>query len=504
MHPPRFGSDPQIDALPVHTIADVLRLASSVDIRARGERGVQTDFAVRGANFGQMLVLIDGVRLNDAQSGHHNGDIPVPLDAVERIEVLYGPGSSLFGADAFGGTVNTRYCVAAFCDDDGFDTDMGYRGKNQFWMVIQERGAKDNGAELNGEINGATTGTNQPIGNFEVYNAASAGIAVGILCLPIVSSLAEDALQAVPRSLRDAAYGLGGTRFDVSMKVVVPAALSGIISSFLLAIARAVGETMILAVAAGMLEAAADDLTIEDGKIFVKGAPAKSVPLGDVAAAAAGKPGLPLPGGISPGLEATDYFTVKGTAFSSGTNLAVVEVDPDTGEVKVLRYVVVRRQRHRHLPRAPAAQLRQQTHRPARGRLRLVRDVVPGAPELLFKRYANGSSFGQAVKHFFTDFRIRKIEGESYISAIFVGRLPRKNIAGVNGLTGSFSAKIEAGVQYLVLILFGSVHGRIVVTGLNIYPSTQNVFVKGQGFFAVPFKMQIRDKSDGICTHGIL
>ena len=53
-----------------------------------------------------MLVLVDGVRLNDAQSGHHNGDIPVPLDAVERIEVLYGPGSSLFGADAFGGTIN--------------------------------------------------------------------------------------------------------------------------------------------------------------------------------------------------------------------------------------------------------------------------------------------------------------------------------------------------------------------------------------------------------------
>ena len=96
----------QIAALPVHTIADVLRLVASVDVRARGERGVQTDFAVRGANFGQMLVLVDGVRLNDAQSGHHNGDIPVPLDAVERIEVLYGPGSSLFGADAFGGTVN--------------------------------------------------------------------------------------------------------------------------------------------------------------------------------------------------------------------------------------------------------------------------------------------------------------------------------------------------------------------------------------------------------------
>jgi iron complex outermembrane receptor protein len=96
----------QIARLPVHSIADLLRIASTVDVRARGERGVQTDFAIRGATFGQMLVLVDGVRINDAQSGHHNGDIPVPLDAVERIEVLHGPGSSLYGADAFGGTVN--------------------------------------------------------------------------------------------------------------------------------------------------------------------------------------------------------------------------------------------------------------------------------------------------------------------------------------------------------------------------------------------------------------
>jgi iron complex outermembrane receptor protein len=96
----------QIEALPAHSVADVLRLAASVDVRARGIRGIQTDFAVRGANFGQMLVLVDGVRLNDAQSGHHNGDIAVSLDEVERIEILHGPGSALFGADAFGGTVN--------------------------------------------------------------------------------------------------------------------------------------------------------------------------------------------------------------------------------------------------------------------------------------------------------------------------------------------------------------------------------------------------------------
>jgi outer membrane cobalamin receptor len=128
----------QIDALPVHTVADVLRLASSVDVRARGILGVQTDFAVRGANFGQMLMLVDGVRLNDAQSGHHNGDIPVPLDAVERIEILQGPGSAIFGADAFGGTVNVitrRSAPASFQVRGGADD---YAGGQAQWGV--ERG----------------------------------------------------------------------------------------------------------------------------------------------------------------------------------------------------------------------------------------------------------------------------------------------------------------------------------------------------------------------------
>ena len=86
---------------------------------------------------------------------------------------------------------------------------------------------------------------------FNIYNAMSAGIAVGILCFPTVCSLAEDALQAVPSSLRDGAFGLGGTRFDATIKVILPAALSGIISAFLLAIARAIGEPMIVALAAG-------------------------------------------------------------------------------------------------------------------------------------------------------------------------------------------------------------------------------------------------------------
>ena len=86
---------------------------------------------------------------------------------------------------------------------------------------------------------------------FGGYNALSAGIAVGIMILPIICSLSEDALRAVPRSLRDGAFALGGTRFDVSVKVVVPAALSGIVAAFLLAVSRAIGETMIVALAAG-------------------------------------------------------------------------------------------------------------------------------------------------------------------------------------------------------------------------------------------------------------
>jgi len=74
---------------------------------------------------------------------------------------------------------------------------------------------------------------------------------MGIMILPLVSSMSEDALHAVPRSLREAAFGLGATRFETAVKVVVPAALSGIIAAFIIGISRAVGETMIVAIAAG-------------------------------------------------------------------------------------------------------------------------------------------------------------------------------------------------------------------------------------------------------------
>lgn len=86
----------------------------------------------------------------------------------------------------------------------------------------------------------------------EIYNTGSAGIVIGILILPLVSSMSEDALNAVPHSLREAAYGLGATKLETAIKIVVPAAFSGIAAAFIVAISRAIGETMIVVMAAGL------------------------------------------------------------------------------------------------------------------------------------------------------------------------------------------------------------------------------------------------------------
>lgn len=88
-------------------------------------------------------------------------------------------------------------------------------------------------------------------GVVEIYNTASAGIVIGILILPLVTSMSEDALTAVPRALREAAYGLGATKLETSVRIVLPSALSGIAAAVIVAMSRAVGETMVVAVAAG-------------------------------------------------------------------------------------------------------------------------------------------------------------------------------------------------------------------------------------------------------------
>ena len=103
----------QISALPAATVDEVLRSVPGLEVQGRGLRGVQADFSIRGSTFSQVLVLIDGMRWNDPLTGHFNSSLPVGLDEIERIEVLKGPASALYGADAMGGVIHIITKTAA-------------------------------------------------------------------------------------------------------------------------------------------------------------------------------------------------------------------------------------------------------------------------------------------------------------------------------------------------------------------------------------------------------
>jgi iron complex outermembrane receptor protein len=117
-------------ALLLNGITDLLQLDPSLDLRQRAPGGVQADLSIRGSTFGQTLVLLNGLRLNDPQSGHHDMDIPVPLEAVTRVETLRGSGSSLYGSDAVGGVVNIITVPPAHTDLR-LRTALGNDGINQ-------------------------------------------------------------------------------------------------------------------------------------------------------------------------------------------------------------------------------------------------------------------------------------------------------------------------------------------------------------------------------------
>ena len=102
----------ELARLPVATVAEALQFVGGLDLRQRGPRGVQADLSIRGGTFEQVLVLIDGVKLTDPQTGHHTLNIPVPLANVARIEVLKGPGARLYGQNAFAGVINVVTKVA--------------------------------------------------------------------------------------------------------------------------------------------------------------------------------------------------------------------------------------------------------------------------------------------------------------------------------------------------------------------------------------------------------
>jgi phosphate transport system permease protein len=120
--------------------------------------------------------------------------------------------------------------------------------------------------------------------NVEIFNALSGGLIMGVMILPTVASLSEDAMSAVPRDLREGAFALGSTKMQVSTRIVVPAAVSGIIASFVLGISRAVGETMIALVAVGQVANLTFDprLAVETMAAFIAATGAGDVPTGSI------------------------------------------------------------------------------------------------------------------------------------------------------------------------------------------------------------------------------
>ena len=141
--------------LGIRSLADAARLAPGVDVRARGPLDVQTDFSIRGATFGQSLVLVDGLRLNDSQSGHHNGDIPAMLAGIERIEVATGPGRpctarTRWAAPSTSSRAAMRTSAATFATGEHGYVDGQFSaqgGRLPSWLNITAWGARSCGFE---------------------------------------------------------------------------------------------------------------------------------------------------------------------------------------------------------------------------------------------------------------------------------------------------------------------------------------------------------------------
>lgn len=143
--------DMQQTPLLFNSVENYLRLDPSVNVQARGGNGVQADISIRGTTFEQTLVLINGLRINDPESGHLNLDIPVPLEAIARADVLHGSGSTFYGSDAIGGAINlitAEPAVASVLVKAGFGNYgseeqhliAGYRSR---WMAEQLAGSRD-------------------------------------------------------------------------------------------------------------------------------------------------------------------------------------------------------------------------------------------------------------------------------------------------------------------------------------------------------------------------
>lgn len=119
----------ELKKLPARSLSDVLNYAIGVDARQRSPYEVQTDLTMRGSTFQQVLVMIDGVRVSDPQTAHHTMNLPISVQDIERVEILYGNGSSLYGPDAFSGVVNV---ITKKPDKKFLNTELNYGSYNTY------------------------------------------------------------------------------------------------------------------------------------------------------------------------------------------------------------------------------------------------------------------------------------------------------------------------------------------------------------------------------------
>ena len=105
----------QLESTPVHSVAEALQHVAGLDIRQRGVHGDQADVSLRGGTFDQVLILINGVKMADPQTGHHSLNLPLNMDNIERIEILKGPGARVYGQNAFSGAINI---ITKISDED--------------------------------------------------------------------------------------------------------------------------------------------------------------------------------------------------------------------------------------------------------------------------------------------------------------------------------------------------------------------------------------------------
>ena len=123
---------PQLETTPARSLPEILSFVPGIDVRQRGVTGVQADIGIRGGTFEQTLMLMNGIKLSDPQTGHHMMNIPIPLVNIDRVEVLKGPASRIFGQNAFAGAVNviTQLSDVRSLRVQGYAGDFGMKGVN--------------------------------------------------------------------------------------------------------------------------------------------------------------------------------------------------------------------------------------------------------------------------------------------------------------------------------------------------------------------------------------